>query len=461
MSANGSKATQPPIDGGLRARFTYRPGMHRPRTLRNGAIFFFLIVLGLYSGYTKHIPFLPTGGTEVQAVFERADHVRAGETVVRSHGVTVGKVDGVEFNPAGPGVLIRMRIDPGNNLALHSDASAAIWWRTLLGWNMYIDINPGSPSAPPLQGSIPLAHTHTQQEFDELLQPLTSTARASLQTMIGSFDQGFANPQAVGLTLHNLAPAMRGVQPAFGALLGTQSGDLVGLVRSAGVALGALSANTSDLGGLIDSADVTLGVTAARSADLGSTIDQAPATMAETRATMVRLVTTLNTLDPVARALIPGARTIAPAAHALDPALDQLNPLLRDAKPTFRRLRPALTHLGAASRAGMPLISAGTPILDRANSSILPWLGQRDTDTGLLNYEAIGPFFSVLDSLPSPYDANGHMLNFQALPDERSLHTACLTFFTDPSVQNKIDCTQLTDTLGAILGGSPTGGSVP
>jgi hypothetical protein len=53
------------------------------------------------------------------------------------------------------------------------------------------------------------------------------------------------------------------------------------------------------------------------------------------------------------------------------------------------------------------------------------------------------------------------MLNFQALPDERSLHTACLTFFTDPSAKNKIDCSALSSTLGSVLGGSPTGGTVP
>jgi virulence factor Mce-like protein len=452
-----SDAADPSKGTGLRKRFEQRPGEYRPKTLRNGAIFLFVIVVALYSGYTKHIPLLPSGGTDVKAVFDRAAQIRARDTLVRSHGVPVGKVKKVELNPDGPGVLVTMHIDKGQHLELRRDARAAIWWRTLLGWNMYVDIDPGSPSAPPMAGdTIPLAHTQTQQEFDELLRPLDASGRQGLRTTIRAFDEGFADRSAVGGTVRSLSPAMRAVAPGVRALRGDRPGDLPGLVRGTSRALRALSASQSDLAGLIDSAAVTLGVTAARRADVGRTLDLAPAAMADTRATMTRLRATLDTLDPVARKLTPGARELDGAARALNPALDQLVPLLADAEPTLRDLRPSLARLGAVGRSGAPLIDATTPTLDRANKDILPWLAQRDPDIGLRTYEAIGPFFSALGSMSSPFEANGHMLNFQPAPDERALHGTCLTFFTDPSAKDKVNCSALTQTLGSLLGGTPS-----
>ena len=80
--------------------------------------------------------------------------------------------------------------------------------------------------------------------------------------------------------------------------------------------------------------------------------------------------------------------------------LDTARPLLHSARPTFADLR-------GASIAGVPLLAGLEPSLARLNSDILPWLGKRDTDTRVLNYESIGPTFSVLDKAAAEFDHSG------------------------------------------------------
>jgi hypothetical protein len=137
--------------------------------------------------------------------------------------------------------------------------------------------------------------------------------------------------------------------------------------------------------------------------------------------TMNRIRTTLNHLDPLVTHLLPGAVQIAPASHALQPALDRANSLLIEAQPLLRDARPALTNLRAASIEGVPVLTALEPTINRLNSSILPWLGQRDSDTRVINYESIGPTFSVLDKAGAEYDEAGYRLHLSTLLGTASL----------------------------------------
>lgn len=184
-------------------RFSYAPGMHRPKPLRNGLILLGLVLLLLWAGYTRHIPFLPEGGTEVQARFSNATQVQSG-TVVRVAGVDVGKVKKVERQRGRRGALITMNIDDGKGVDVQSDARAAILWRTVLGRNMYIDLDPGTPGRGDIGGQeIPLAHTQVQTEADQALQPLGTTQRKSIQRSIEAFDEGTKAPKEIQATRNN------------------------------------------------------------------------------------------------------------------------------------------------------------------------------------------------------------------------------------------------------------------
>ncbi len=435
----------------------YRPGQHQPRPKRAGALMLVLLGLLLYAGYTRSIPFLPQGGTEVRARFSDATHLRGG-SLVRVAGVDVGRVERVERLP-DRGVEVTMRIDDGEDLDLRADARARVTWRTLLGRNVTVDLERGHAAAP-LAGPIPLRRTEVQVEADQALQPLGRDQRRAVRDIIGAFDDGTRDARAINRTLDAAGPALRRTRTGLGALRGTRAGNLTTTVRETRRLLGALDASGERLSGLVDDAHVALGVTAARRDAIGSLLDEAPVAMDDARRTFARVRTTLDLVDPVARDLLPGARALAPAARAARPALAQLDRLLGDGESTLRDLRPAVRALAGAVPPGIETVEGLRPIVDRANADLLPWLRERDDDTGVPNATAIGAFYSAVSSAASPFDANGPMLNFQSFPDERSLLDApCVTRLTDPDVpaDQKVRCEALELLLRGLTGsGLPT-----
>ena len=67
---------------------------------------------------------------------------------MRIAGVEVGKVTKVEpLHEGCEGALVTMRIDK-HGLPLHDDATFAIRPRIFLEGNFFVDLSPGSPSAP-------------------------------------------------------------------------------------------------------------------------------------------------------------------------------------------------------------------------------------------------------------------------------------------------------------------------
>jgi virulence factor Mce-like protein len=440
----------------LRARFDLVPGMHRARPVRTGLVALGIAAVVLYCGFTVSIPFVPKGAAVVRAEFERAASVRPG-TPVRVHGVNVGEVEKVAQGPGGRGAVLTLRVKHGMGVDVHADARAAIWWRTLLARNMYVELDPGSASAPALGGAtIPRSRTTTQTELDEVLSVLDPTGRKAVQTTLREFDRGLGEPAAVGGTVDALEPAMREVSPAMRALRGTRTGDLNRLVVGTSRAMGALASHENALGGLIDSGAVSLGVTAAQRAQLGTAIAAAPASLRQTRATMRRLRTTLDVLDPLAAQLRPGARRLAPATGAARPALTALDRLLARAEPTLVRLRPTLESLADLAPDARRMVQDAKAPVDRTHDEIIPFLNQRDPSIKLRNFEAIGPTLSVVDSATSQFDRYGHIIRFQAGVSEQALGTSpCTTFLLDPTAKQKVDCSLLTDAMKAVLGMAP------
>jgi virulence factor Mce-like protein len=441
----------------LRARLDLVPGKHRPKRVRNGALFVLGSLIFLWIIYTKpSLPFLSDGGTKLTAELAYGANVRPGYTPVRVHGVEVGQVTGIERAPSGRGVRITMSMNDGTGVKLHADAGLAVRWRTLLGRNMYVDLSEGSPSAPPLRGGfIPRSRTSDQVELDTALEPFDARGRAATKTAITEFDRGFANPTAVGGTVDAVAPAMRPLGRAMGAMRGTQPGtDLPRLVAGTSRAMGALTRDEAALGGLIDHADVALGVTAARRADLSATLATAPATLRDTRSTMTRLVGTLDQLDPLASKLQPGAAKLAPAAVRTQRALADAIPLLHDLRPTVRDLRPAVGNLRRAAVAGTPAFGPLTATLTRTRDTFVPWLKSKNRENKRPNYQNIGPALASVSTATSWGDKNGPVANFEAAAGENAvISSPCKTKVSDPSysTQDKVSCELLSRAVVALL----------
>ncbi|PTL59553.1 MlaD family protein [Paraconexibacter algicola] len=448
----------------LKKRFEFIPGSHQPKLMRNGALFLLatgFVFMFAYLGGT--VPFWPKGGYTIKAEFETAANVST-KTPVRLRGVKIGKVEKVERRDGADGVVVTMRINDDNGEAdLRRDARAHIYWRTLLGFAFYIELEPGAEQAKLEEGGlIPLDRTTAQVELDQVLASLDKPSRAGVQAIFREFDEGFSTQKdsQAGATIENLGPAMKQVGPGVDALRGTQSGDLTRVVRNSSRLMGALARNELQLGQVISNGNTTLGVTAARRAALGQILQNGPATLQDTRTTMVRLRTTLNELDPVAEDLRPGARKLDDASFALRPAVRELSPLLERTNPLLRTLRPAVRRLGAASISGVPLLDRLDPTVDRLNEKTIPLLNRKSDITDMPLYQMIGPTLASVQSSAQQFDSRGHIQRFHALEaSENALgFLPCNTNLLQGSTT--IDCSDIQAVAGALLGIPPAGAAL-
>jgi ABC-type transporter Mla subunit MlaD len=407
-----------PIRDALRRRVDIKPAKHRTRPLLTGSIVIGLIVFALLSAALRHVPGVPRGGHEISAEFKAANQV-SGRTVVRVGGVEVGRVSKVAAGgDPSRATRVTMRITD-NSVKLHSDARANVRWRTLFGGLMYIDLDPGSKSAPALgDRPIPVSQTSNQVELDQFLQPYDGSTDERQRKVIQGLSDVFTDPSGVQHTLRSL-PVLRTVARGLQPVRGQQSDDLSGLVAAAAKTVDGLN-DTTALQTLVTGASTTLGVTDARRADLGALLELSPPSLDSTLTTMTRLRTTLNHLDPLAAQLRPGARALGPAARAATPAfrqteavLHEIHPLLRAARPTFRSLR------GVAAN-GVPLMEGLDPTLDRLDNELLPYLRKKDDETRLPLYETIGPFWAALAMSAAEYDSEGHRIRFTVPPNTNS-----------------------------------------
>jgi phospholipid/cholesterol/gamma-HCH transport system substrate-binding protein len=391
----------------------------------------------------------------VHAVFASTNELRKGDPV-RVGGIAVGKVAAIKLQPGTRTADVDLRIED-RDVELRADARAATRWTTLLGGSLFVDLDPGSPSLPPAGGNtIPVQRTSSQVEFDQVTQTLEGDGRQRVRDIAHEMRGALQDPAAVGRAIDVLASSAmtlrRGVRP----LLGEMPDDLQQLIKSTSRTVSGLGRDDRALRLLVSAAAATTRVTALRRQALGALLEQTPAALDATRITATRIERTLDVLDPVAQALRPGARALEPAGRRLQPTLRRAATLLQSAKPLLEELLPALSATGRAAREGLPVLDALAPTLTRARDELLPFLERRDPDTGQRLIDMIGPTAAGAGNAATEFDASGNILHFGVLGDERTgAPVPCQTFFTDPTVEEKVRCDALNEVLTSIFAPKP------
>ena len=122
-----------------------------------------------YFGFTKHIPF--KHGYRLKAVFATAVNIHS-KSPVRIAGVNVGKVSSIKR--VGKTGLVSMEIE-SSGLPIHADATLKIRPRIFLEGNWFVELQPGSPSAPTLSSgaTIPITQTSNPVQLDQVLDAHT------------------------------------------------------------------------------------------------------------------------------------------------------------------------------------------------------------------------------------------------------------------------------------------------
>ena len=150
-----------------------------------------LTFVGFYLAFTKSIPFAGHG-YQLKAVFPDAQNIRA-KSPVRISGVDVGEVSDVQHltdaNGKGEDAAVVTMDIKDNALPIRQDATMQLRPRLFLEGNLFVDLHPGSPSAPELDSGslIPENQTSESVQFDQVLTTLQAPVRQDLQIFLKEF----------------------------------------------------------------------------------------------------------------------------------------------------------------------------------------------------------------------------------------------------------------------------------
>jgi virulence factor Mce-like protein len=317
----------------------------------------FGLLLFLWLAFGGSTPLKPRG-YQFQVPFKEAGQL-ANEADVRISGVPVGKVKSVKLSRNGLNVAtveLEAQYAP-----LPSDARAILRQKTLLG-ETYVELTPGTPTAPKLREGAPLrqAQVAPSVQLDEIFRAFDDKTRRGFQVWQQTLARAVAGRgQDLSDALGNLGPFADDTNSLLKVLV-SQEGAVQRLVRNTGVVFGALSERRGQLQGLISNANTVFQTTADKNGRLQETFVALPTFEAESRRTLRRLDRFARNANPV----VTGFRS---AARELSPTLVDLGRLAPDLRALFRDLNPLID----ASRRGIP---ATQRVLD----DLRPALGQLD-----------------------------------------------------------------------------------
>jgi phospholipid/cholesterol/gamma-HCH transport system substrate-binding protein len=341
-----------------------------------GAIILAIIAVLSVLAYTKDLPF--TGnGYEITATFNNATTLRS-DSPVRIAGVNVGKVTSVEADGDAAKVTFTVS-DEGQ--PIHTDAEAEIRPRLFLEGNFFIDLFPGSPSAPELKSGddIPITQTSTAVQLDEVLTSLQQPERVGLQRLLEGYGTGLTyeptaaddagqDPIVAGETAAESlndafkygGDAGRGSAIVNTALLGNNPHDLSGFIKNTGIVFAKLASREQDLADLITNFNTFAGALATESANLQRTLEELAPTFEEAEPSLKALNNSLPAVRALAIASQPGFEELPATITAANPWLDQTRALLRQSE------LGGLAKLLAAAGPGLAQTAANTkPTFDQ------------------------------------------------------------------------------------------------
>jgi virulence factor Mce-like protein len=319
------------------------------------------------------------------AVFETAQNLEV-EAPVRTAGVPVGSVTKVEPVPGGSGAArVTLEITEEEGLPIHEDALLKIRPRIFLEGNSFVDLSPGSPTAPELDegDTIPVTQTSTPVSFGDVLTSLQRGTRGNLRTLFEEYGRnalGGGGAEGFNRSIKYWEDAYRNTAIANQAALGTQEGDLNKVISGQQRLAAALSRNPDQLQGLVTNFNRTAAAFASQEAALSAAIPALRDTLVVGRPALQSLNATLPGVNEFARAALPAAESSRDTIPKVYPFVHQTRLLfgrseLRGLARELRRTVPSLARLNPAT---VRLLQQQRALSRCQNQVLLRWA--RDTD---------------------------------------------------------------------------------
>lgn len=384
-----------------------------PRALRVGGL---MVALLLVTGVALSLLGRPNGDgtTTMYADFTDSSPLLAGNEV-RLDGVKVGTIKAMRVH--GDHARLTLELDR-TALPVYANARLASRPVSILG-ERYVDLDPGTPEAKPLQHDsvIPVKQTSSATDLDQVLNVLDKPTSQSLAALVTTLGVGAdANGKDIDAAIAALAPAMQDTQKLT-SVLQDQNKTLASLVSSLEpVAVGLADDNGSSLDALVEATEQTLRTTTANEAAFRSMLQQMPGILRSAIITLTRLqgtadaaIPTLEGLQPTTQNLNEISKELDRFADAADPALKSATPVLTEAQklidaaqPAAAQLRRSGPDLTADSRSLDPLTQKLTKDFTAAMEFFKGWALTTNGRDGLGHYFRTG-------LVVTPYTATGYL----------------------------------------------------
>ncbi len=311
-----------------------------------GLIALVLVVAGTFFGFSRWNPLADP--YELTAVFETANNLKP-RSQVRVAGVNVGKVTKVETIAESGAARVTMEVQD-SALPIHEDAEIKIRPNLFLEGNFFVDVHPGSPSAPELEsgGVIPSQQTATPVQFGDILASLQTDTRRDLQILLKEYssalDKGGA--EALNRSMEYWEAAYKNSAIASEATLGQEPDkDIQRLIQGQTKVFKALSRNPETLKSLVSNFNTTAAAFAREDDALQRTIPALDEVLRVGSPALSSLNNALPSVRAFARDALPGPRSSGPTIDASMPFIEQARKLVA---------RDELRGLAADLRSAVP-----------------------------------------------------------------------------------------------------------
>jgi phospholipid/cholesterol/gamma-HCH transport system substrate-binding protein len=407
--------------------------LQRKSPVRAGIVLLLIVVIAVYFGFTKHIPF--THGFRLKAEFATAVDIQP-KSPVRIAGVTIGQVSSIQRQ--GKTGLVSMEIS-SKGLPIHEDATLKIRPRLFLEGNWFIELQPGSPSAKTVSSgyTIPISQTSDPVQLDQLLDALNTDTRANLQSFLINYGEaltrkpeapenaeqepevrGLNAAQALNKTYEKAPASLRGAAIVNQAVTGTEPHDLSKLIANIGKVASALNVHEQDLSELIPNYNTFFAALAKQDTSLTTLVAELPTTLLNVDQGLAGLDATFPPTRAFAHDILPGVKNTNATVTAALPWIEQVKASLSPSElggvasgleqsvPSLARLEseqtPLFKQTGLFNKCLTKVIypAGNTKIQDGASTS------------GVEDYKEFWYSLVGLNSIGQSFDGNGPTAKF-------------------------------------------------
>jgi phospholipid/cholesterol/gamma-HCH transport system substrate-binding protein len=398
-----------------------------------------LLLAGIvtYAGFAKHVPF--THGFRVKAVFVNSNNIRP-NSPVRIAGVNIGKVKKVDAYKNGEGgmSLVTMEIDKAG-LPIHKDATLKVRPRIFLEGNEFVDLSPGTPSAPTIDDgdTIPSTQTSAPVQFDQILTALQSDTREDLKQLLEGYGtaltyeptaaddvgqdpdvKGKTGAQALNKSLDYAPDALKNASIVNQAFLGLEQHDLSGLVDSTSKVTRALGSNEDALKGFVTNFNTTLGALADEQGNLKASIAELGPTLQHADSALTHLNASFPNTRAFAKEILPGVKETPATIDAAEPWIAQARKLVGPTElgGLTKELRPTTVDLARLVDGSLTALPQADLVSQCVTHTILPTGDVKIEDgqftTNEENYKEFWYAMVGLAGEAQNFDGNGHYVRF-------------------------------------------------